>query len=310
MKIPLRRKHRFSTVCKIKKAVSLLRRGYKLREIGERMGVTKEGVRQWLRHAISDNLLTENEYDWLKNNGYLERRERERAYFLDLLDSITNMNRDHWKRLCDYYGLASNRSREAVKKGLEELANKMIDEGKDSRVCSAINAIVGCGVDIECLKRRVKEKKADRMPIEVMMIDYVIRCFKQRKISLARTYEMAREYVETGMTLSEIAKKYSPTNNTTNPASDVMKHIRYAIPLGIISEEEYKEKGLKSKQEAWKQNAIRQRKYPVELLGRIINKHERTGMPYAILARKEGVPVSSIYSYHKKMRSKQGLEGK
>lgn len=310
MKVPLHRKHRFSTVCKIKKAVSLLRSGYKLKEIGERMGVTKEGVRQWLVNAVRENLLTKNEYDSLKNNGYVERCKRQRAYFFDLLDNITQINRDCWKRTSEYYGLDRARSREGEKKGLEELAGKIMSEGRDSRVCSAINALVGCGVDIERLETLVKEKKADRMPIELMMIDYVIQLFKQRKISLAKTYEMAREYVETGMTLSEIAKKYFLTNNTTNPASDAMKHIRYAIPLGIISEKEYTEKGLKSKQEAWKQNAIRQRKYPVELLESIINRHKRTGIPYTTLARKERVPVSSIYSYKKKIQSKCGLEGK
>ncbi|MEM4254612.1 MAG: hypothetical protein QXR48_04500 [Candidatus Woesearchaeota archaeon] len=310
MKAPLRRKHRSSTVYKIKEAVGLLRRGYKLKEIGERLGATKEGVRQWLVNAIRNNFLTENEYNSLKNNGYVKKCERERAYFFDVLDNITRINRECWKRISDYYGLGCQRSRNAERKGLEELANKMIEEGKDSRVCSAINAIVGCGVDIERLEKLVREKKEGRMPVEVMMIDYVIQHFKQRKISLEKVYEIAREYVETSVTLSEIARKHLLTNNKTNPASDAMKQVRYAVHLGIIGEEEYREKGLKSRQEAWKQNEMRQRKYPVEVLERIMNMYEKTGMPYARLARIVGVPVHSVYSYRKKIQSRHCLEGK
>ncbi len=293
------RRHRPETIGRIERAVLNYRLGKTLKEIGSLMDTTKEGVRQLLGYAIDLNIMTAAEYDLLKNSGHVKKCH---DYFVELLENIEYINQDYWVELRKMYWKDSyTRAKNAEKKCLDELTK---NNEENFLVKSTLDCLTKYDVKLSKLEFLADQYVKGDYPPEVKMVRYALQHFKIRRLSLAQLFRLAKEYVTTKITLGELAKKHLICENA-NPASDAMLELRYAIKLGIISQEECREKGRNTQVAAWEQNGVRNRKYSVEAMNAILEEHDRTGVKYRKLARRDGVSFRALYAHKKRLSESQ-----
>lgn len=299
-------RHSASTIDDTFKAVDLLKSGKFLFEIGENLGVTRERARQILKIAIEENMITRQEYDTLKNRSHGVKC---RQYFSDLVENIEHMSVNYWTAFRKLHGDIKCTS-SAERTCIDALVSGGDEHLKHDMITSALERIESYGVSLERLGELAGKTNLAESPADLKIARYVLRRFKTQKLAIADLSVMAKEYVNTGITLAALGRKYVPHLNPANPAADTMNQLEFAIELGIITQEAYSAKGLATQRATWAKLGDRVRKYPevpAEQMQALIAAHEATGKSYKRLARETGIRYRSIYSYRKEQRRQEQI---
>lgn len=299
-------RHSASTIDDAVKAVDLLKGGNFLFEIGENLGVTRERARQILKIAIEENMITRQEYDTLKNRSHGVKC---RQYFSDLVENIEHMSVNYWTAFRKVHSDIKCTS-SAERTCIDTLVSGSDEHLKDSMIKSALERIESYGVSLERLGELAGKTNLAESPGDVKIVRYVLRRFKTQKLAIADLSVMAKEYVNTGITLPELGRKYVPHLNPANPAADTMNQLEFAIELGIITQEAYDKKGMATKRATWAKFGNMVRKYQsvnIEKIQSVLAAHNATGRPYKHLSREAGISCRSVYSYKKEQRRQEQI---
>lgn len=259
-----------ATLEKMVIAVGMRKNGECLGKIGRAVGSTaknpREFARQLLEIAIGLGRITRAEYETTAlRRQRQESRLQKWAYFIDLMDSLPELNKNNYADI-------------------------------KNRHFRSLNQLASCGeYEHECLNLLVAHKSLSGSDAETL--NYVLQTFKKYGVSYNQLRVIAKDYTETGISLKELALKHELAGqDVVNPAVHAKRHLKLAVALGIITGEEYDTKAMKNA----KGNSGRKPKYAAETMEWLLGVRERTGQSYSALARMCGMPSYALSDYKRR----------
>jgi molybdenum-dependent DNA-binding transcriptional regulator ModE len=247
-------------------AVGLRSQSKTLEEVGQGLGVTRERARQILKTAIGLGKMTEQQYKGaLRHRGGLGRWQ----YFLDFARNIRHLDSGSYPELLKTHfdGLARDRQSGYAGRYERSCLDDLVENGS-----------LSCD--------------------DAASIGWLIWRLKRSPMPLRRLKAFSKDAVKRGMTREKLAFKYGfASRGCLNPANSVRHVLYFAMELGLIAQDDYEAKARETLRGP-------PRKYSLSAIEEVIRKHDRTGKPYAVLAREAGIPAGQIYRYHADNREK------
>ncbi len=217
-----------------KETVRLRRQKLPLEEIGKRLGLTRERIRQRLNSAAAHGIIQLNELESLKH-PIIHDGENRWHYFLGLVSEIENINRKSYAALVSRHFPSENHSHAGVaeRKCLDELVRHADPE------------------DPDCFTRQ-----------DANAVRYMLSRLKRSALSLSELRSLVNDYINTEMRQRDIAIKYKlARKKTKNPAIRGNRYLSLAENLGILMHKDRKKKAEENTLYAWQKNGKRQRGY-------------------------------------------------
>ncbi len=257
------------TLENVVKAAEMFRQGCTLARIGDAFCCSREWARRMLVIARQQKIMQDEEYDALKGKVHYESAQRRWAYFCDVAENIEHFDKDKFNELKAKYWA-----------------------GERDPAARAAYA------ERSCLEWLVRKK--DITESEARLISYLLCKFKQSKTTLAQLKDNALYFMNNkSISLKDFALERRIGNNNRNPAMNGVRQIVSALGLGIISSDDYAVRALANFYRVF--STVRKPapgwKYPEHRLKFVLNAHEKTGLPYARIARFAEVPVQAVYDY-------------
>ncbi|MEM4240378.1 MAG: hypothetical protein QXK08_04260 [Candidatus Woesearchaeota archaeon] len=270
---PVRTRHpRASTLEKAVVAAEMFRSGCTLARIGERFGCSREWARKILGVARSGGIMQDREYEMLKGKCHYKKAQVYWQYFCDVADNIEDFNKDKFNELKAKYW-----------------------------PCEKTPTARAAYAEQSCLEALVRKGRISND--EAGAIAYLIYKFKQSRTTPARLKEDALYFMRNKrLSLRDFALERRICNNGTNPAAQSIRRVVLAMELGIIPQEEYDLRSLANFHKVFSvaRKPAPGRKYPEHTIRFVLVAHEKTGLPYARIARFAEVPVQAVYDYKRR----------
>jgi hypothetical protein len=212
-----------ATQKKMEKAVRMRRKGATLPEMAEKLGVSRERVRQLMESAIAAGAITRDEYETAP-----ARRRWESViepFLTDFVDRLGDINSVVYAKLLSVHGLTGQRG--------DAYLGAMLDAAVEGGYLTAGQC--------ENVRRVVSKHK--KVPYSNSQLKMMAWKYKQPGNSL---------------TLKELWETYADdTSCRTNPSSACRDALADAIERGYITFSEYRAKSRRNVSEAWRaiQNA-------------------------------------------------------